>query len=102
MHCVKSVQIQSFFWSIFSCIQSKYGKIRTRKNSIFGYFSWNGGIFGVEHITNIPREVQKFIGTKITKLNIHKIHSYDSTICGYFCLGFVYFMLNNNRVTKLC
>ena len=31
-HCVKSVQIRSFFWSVFSCI-------RTRKNSIFGHFS---------------------------------------------------------------
>ena len=31
-HCVKSVQIRRFFWS-------EYRKIRTRKNSIFGYFS---------------------------------------------------------------
>ena len=26
-HCVKSVQIRSFFWSLFSCIRTKYGKI---------------------------------------------------------------------------
>ena len=32
MHCVKSVQIRSFLWSVFSRIQSKCGKIRTRKN----------------------------------------------------------------------
>ena len=31
-HCMKSVQIRSFFWSVFSCIQ-------TRKNSVFGNFS---------------------------------------------------------------
>ena len=31
-HCVKSVQIRSYFWSIFSCI-------RTRNNSVFGHFS---------------------------------------------------------------
>ena len=36
---MKSVQIRSFFWSVFSCIQSEYGKIRTRKNSVFGHFS---------------------------------------------------------------
>ena len=24
MHCLKRVQIQSFFWSIFSCIQTEY------------------------------------------------------------------------------
>ena len=35
-HCVKSVQIWSFFWSIFSCIWTEYRKI---KNSVFGDFS---------------------------------------------------------------
>ena len=38
-HCVKSVQIRSFFWSVFSSIQSEYRKIRTRNNSIFGHFT---------------------------------------------------------------
>ena len=37
-HCVKNVQIRSFFWA-------EYGKIRTRENSVFGQFSqsvsWN-------------------------------------------------------------
>ena len=47
---MESVQIRSFFWSVFSCIwteiygvnlriQSEYRKIRTRKNSVFGHFS---------------------------------------------------------------
>ena len=45
-HCVKSVQIRSFFCSVFSRIrtlslriQSECWKIRTRKNSVFGHFS---------------------------------------------------------------
>ena len=38
-HCVKSVQIRSFFWSVFSCIRTEYRKIRIRKNSLFGHFS---------------------------------------------------------------
>ena len=45
-HCVKSVQIRSYFWSLFSVfglvnlrIQSGYRKIRTRNNSVFGHFS---------------------------------------------------------------
>ena len=38
-HCVKSVQIRSYFWSIFSCIRIEYRKIRTRNNSVFGHFS---------------------------------------------------------------
>ena len=37
-HCVKSVQIPSFFWSVFPRIRTEYGKIRTRKNSVFGHF----------------------------------------------------------------
>ena len=39
LHCLKSVQIRSFFWSVFSCIRIEYGKIGTRKNSVFGHFS---------------------------------------------------------------
>ena len=39
IHCVKSDLIWSFFWSVFSCVQSEYSKIRTRKNSVFGHFS---------------------------------------------------------------
>ena len=54
-HCVKSVQIRRFFWSVFSLfrlnaeiyrvsfrIQFEYGKIRTRKNFVFGHFSRSG------------------------------------------------------------
>ena len=25
-HCVKSVQIRSYFWSVFSCIRTEYGE----------------------------------------------------------------------------
>ena len=38
-HCVKSVQIRSYFWSMFSCIWTEYRKMRTRNNSVFGQFS---------------------------------------------------------------
>ena len=29
LHCVKSVQIRSFFWSVFACIRTEYGEIRS-------------------------------------------------------------------------
>ena len=45
-HCVKSVQIRSIFWSVFSRIRTEYGKIRTRKYSVFGHFWHNGGSSG--------------------------------------------------------
>ena len=51
-HCVKCVQMWSFFWSVFSHIRPEYevslriqsecGKMltrKTRKNSVFGHFS---------------------------------------------------------------
>ena len=38
-YSVKRVQIRSFFWSVITRIQPKYGKIRTIKNSVFGQFS---------------------------------------------------------------
>ena len=28
MHCLKSVQIRSYFWSVFSCIRIEYGDLR--------------------------------------------------------------------------
>ena len=30
LHCVKSVQIRSFFWSVFSCIRTEYGDLRSK------------------------------------------------------------------------
>ena len=38
-HCVKCVEIRSYFRSIYPCIQSEYRKIRTGNNSVFGHFS---------------------------------------------------------------
>ena len=46
--------------------------------------------FGVEYLSE---EVTKFIGNKNIKSNIFRVQSYDLVICGYFCIGFIYFML---------
>ena len=29
-HCVKSAQIRSYFWSVFSCIRIEYGDLRSK------------------------------------------------------------------------
>ena len=52
--------------------------------------------FGVEHI---PEEIKTFIGNKNIKTNIFRIQAYDSIICGYFCLGFIDFMLAIKTLT---
>ena len=46
--------------------------------------------FGVEHIS---KEIEKFIGNKNITTNIYRIQAYDSIMCGYFCIGFIDFML---------
>ena len=33
-YCVKSVQIRSYFWSVFSCIRIEYGDLRKSPYSI--------------------------------------------------------------------
>ena len=51
---------------------------------------------GVEHI---PKEIIIFIGNKSKKTNIFRIQAYDSIICGYFCIGFIDFMLAGKTLT---
>ena len=46
--------------------------------------------FGVEYI---PKESIKIIGNKNIGTNIYRIRAYDSIMFGYFCIGFIDFML---------
>ena len=52
--------------------------------------------FGVEHV---PEEIKKIIGNKNTKANIFRVQENDSVMCGYFCIGFVDFMLADKKLT---
>ena len=51
--------------------------------------------FGVEHI---PEEIKEFIGNKNIKTNIFRVQANDSVICGYFCIGFINFMLAGKKL----
>ena len=53
--------------------------------------------FGVEHI---PNEIKTFIGNKNIKTNIFRIQAYDSIMYGYFCFGFIDFMLKGKTLTE--
>ena len=52
--------------------------------------------FGVEYI---PKEIKAFNNNnnnnnnKNIKTNIFTVHAYDSIMCGYFCIGFIDFIL---------
>ena len=54
-------------------------------------------LFGVEHV---PNEIKKFIGNNNIKTNIFRIQAHDSIMCGYFCIGFIDFMLAGKTLTE--
>ena len=54
--------------------------------------------FGVEHI---PKEIKEFIDSSLSiATNIFRIQAYDSIMCGYFCIGFIDFMLAGKTLTE--
>ena len=53
-------------------------------------------IFGVERV---PKEIKEFIRIKNIKANIFRVQANDSVMCGYFCIGFIDFMLAGKKLT---
>ena len=53
--------------------------------------------FGAEHI---PKEIKTFINNKSITTNIFRKQAYDSIMCGYFCIGFIDFMLAGKTLTE--
>ena len=53
--------------------------------------------FGVEHIA---KEIIKIIGNKNVITNIYRIQAYDPIMCGYFCIGFIDFILKGKSLLE--
>ena len=53
--------------------------------------------FGIEHI---PKEIKVSLHNKIIKINIFRIQAYDSIMCGFFCIGFIDFMLAGKTLSE--
>ena len=53
--------------------------------------------FGLEHI---PKEIKTFINNKNIKKYIFRIQTYDSLMCGYFCVGFIDFIVAGKTLTE--
>ena len=51
--------------------------------------------FVVEHI---PKEIKKIIGNKNIMTNIYIIQACNLMMCGYFCVGFIDFMLKGTSL----
>ena len=59
---------------------------------------WPIDSFGVEHI---PKEIKAFIGRFLSiTTNTFRVQAYDSIMCGYFCIGFIDFMLKGKTLTE--
>ena len=61
--------------------------------------------FGIEHI---PEEIKEFIGCPLSsalqnkniKTDIFRVKANDSLMCGYFCIGYIDFMLAGKKLTE--
>ena len=53
--------------------------------------------FGVEHI---PKEINKLIQNKNILTNIYRVQAYESVMCGFFCIGFIDFMLKGKSLLE--
>ena len=63
-------------------------------NNVITYFD----SFGVEHIL---KKIKAFIDCSLSiTANIFRIPAYDSIMFGYFCLGFIDFMLAGKALTE--
>ena len=52
--------------------------------------------FTVEYI---PKEIMERIKNKYIKASIFRIQDYNSIMCGYFCILFIEYMLNDKTLT---
>ena len=54
--------------------------------------------FGVEHV---PIEIKEFIGNKNIIVNFFRVQANNSVMSGYFCIGFIDFMLAGKKLADL-
>ena len=54
--------------------------------------------FVVEHVSE---EIKKFVGNKNIIANIFLVQANNSVMFGYFCIGFIDFMLASKKLTDL-
>ena len=62
-------------------------------NNNFTYFD----NFRVEHI---PKEIKIFVDKSMVIANIFRVQAYDLVMWGYFCIGFIDFMLPDKTSTN--
>ena len=64
---------------------------------IYLYVNDNNGTYSETEY--IPKEIKKFIGNNNITTNIFRMQAYNSVMYGYFCSGFIDFMLKGKSLT---
>ena len=70
----------------------EYADVGTHRSALFisrikiVYFN----SFGIEHV---PEEIKEFVENENIIANIFRVQENNSVLCGYFCIGFIDFML---------
>ena len=70
---MKSVQVRSFFWSAFPCIQYKYRKTWIRKKYVFGHFPCSA-MDDYLWLPHIAKRVYKWTHQWHHELNMNNVH----------------------------
>ena len=56
-------------------------------------------VINLDEYADVPEKIEEFIGNKNVKANIFRVQANDSVMCGYFCRGFIDFMLAGKKLT---
>ena len=75
----------------YSDIGTHWVALYVQNNDVIDFDS-----FSVDHIL---KEIKTFIDKKNIKTKIFRIQAYDSIMCGYFCNGFIDFILAGETLT---
>ena len=51
-------------------------------------------------VTHFDSWIKEFVKNKNIITNIFRIQAYDSIMCGYFCIGFIDFILKGKTLTE--
>ena len=78
--------IRSFFWSVFSCIQSEYRKIRSRKISVFRHFSRSVQFLDLYRKIS-EKTMKRFQGKLVTGTQTGRRTDGQTWICSTFPSG---------------
>ena len=50
----------------------------------------------------LKKEIKRLIDNKNIITNIYRMQDYETKMCGFFCTGFIHFMLNNQWILLIC